>query len=109
MTNSTTTNFRQLVLVVVFLFSLPSFGDGSREYENAKTVARIFQDLTQGKAICKAKRASKSILCIVNASDSVADQLAMGIVLTVNAEGIALSDWKLILVTHNDYVIRQWF
>ena len=58
---------------------------------------------------CGAKSQSKTILCIVKASDGKLSNLAAGIVFQANAMDIPLSGWKLQLVNHNDYVVSRRF
>ena len=98
----------RLVLVVISLFAM-SCGGGSVENKDAKTIAQLIQSVLEGKAVCEAKQASKTILCIVNASDVEADKLVTGIVHLTNAQDVPITGWKLTLVTPNDYVVSRRF
>lgn len=100
----------RLTLAAFLLFALLSCsGDTLTEYENANTVAHLVQQSVSGEAICEAKRESKTVLCIMNASEGEARKMVKGIVLMVNASNIQMTDWKLTLVTPDDYVISQRF
>ncbi len=59
--------------------------------------------------LCGAKSQSKTILCMVNASDGELSNLAAGIIFQANAMDIPLSGWKLQLVNPKDYVVSRRF
>ena len=75
----------------------------------AERIANAVNASGEGKMLCKAKSQSKTILCIVNASDGELSKLAAGIVFQANAADIPLSGWKLQLVNPNDYVVSRRF
>ena len=75
----------------------------------AERFANVMNTAGEGKMHCGAKSQSKTILCIVNASDGELRKLAGGIVFQANAMDIPLSGWKLQLVNFNDYVVSRRF
>ena len=86
------------------LLSLPAMAQTPAERS-----ANVMNTAGEGKMHCGAKSQSKTILCIVNASDGELSKLAGGIVLQANAMDVPLSGWKLQLVNFNDYVVSRRF
>ena len=98
----------KVAAVGAFAATISSVTFGSQASDAAK-VADAFEQAAGGGATCSPRYNSRTIMCIVNASDREADKIARGMVLIVSAYDVNLSGWKLTLVTLNDYVVTQRF
>ena len=87
-------------------FSSPVYASQAGD---AAKVADAFETAAGGSGTCSTRNNSKTIICIVNASDREADKIARGMVLTTNTMNVNLRGWRLTLVTLNDYVVSQNF
>ena len=93
-----------IAIILASVLALPASAQAPAErFANAMNAA------SEGKMRCSAKNQSKTILCIVNASDGMLSKLAATVVLQANAMDIPLSGWKLSMVNMNDYVVSRRF
>ena len=93
-----------IAIILASVLALPASAQAPAErFANAMNAAG------DGKVLCSAKNQSKTILCIVNASDNELSKIVAGAVFQANAMDIPLSGWKLTMVNRNDYVVSRHF
>lgn len=101
---------RSLVLVAVLVAAVvtlntPATADGARRAADA-----IVSAANDMKGVhCGVKPASRTILCIVNATDRVTEQFAGTMVLSARANDMPLRGWKVTITNLNDWVVTRDF
>ena len=58
---------------------------------------------------CGAKHGSRTIICIVNASDRDTDRIAAFIIMQARSMDVPLHGWSLMLANPDDYVVSMNF
>ena len=85
---------------------------GCQPSTDAEKVAYSFEQAARtagSSAICEVLTESKTIKCIINASDREAEGIATGVIRMVHRIEVDLSDWQLNLVTLDGYTVTKWF
>lgn len=93
-------------VVIAALLATGASAKADESSHAANVFASVASDLSMH---CGVKHDSRSIICIVNASDRETEQLAGSMVMIARSEDLPLRDWVLVVVNLNDYVVSRNF